>query len=193
MANLPKARSNNIIIQEYGDELLIYDLDVNKAFLLNETSSLIWLECDGNKSLAEIESFVKSKLNTEFSKELVSIALDQLLDDNLIESAPTFTKHARKFDRREAIKRIGRASAVALPLITGLVAPPAANASSDVCLPNPCTNPPSGQCAGNVAVTYSNPGVCSPDGGSFSCAYPSISVNCTATGRICVSGVCVVP
>ena len=37
----PKARVSDLVIQESGNELLIYDLKTNKAQSLNETSARI--------------------------------------------------------------------------------------------------------------------------------------------------------
>lgn len=39
--NHPKGRTNDIIVQELDGEVLIYNLKDNKAFCLNETSSLV--------------------------------------------------------------------------------------------------------------------------------------------------------
>lgn len=50
----PLARSADIVVQEFGNEVLIYDLRINKAFNLNETSTLVWQLCDGHKSISEI-------------------------------------------------------------------------------------------------------------------------------------------
>lgn len=45
MKNLPKARTADIIEQEAGNELLIYDLRTDKMFQLNETSKIIYKAC----------------------------------------------------------------------------------------------------------------------------------------------------
>ncbi|HZH35571.1 MAG TPA: hypothetical protein VEX64_12070 [Pyrinomonadaceae bacterium] len=39
--NIPKARENDLVVQELKDEVLIYDLKINKAYCLNETSAAI--------------------------------------------------------------------------------------------------------------------------------------------------------
>ena len=44
---VPISRKANILTQEIGNEILIYDLSINKAFSLNETLVLIWQSCDG--------------------------------------------------------------------------------------------------------------------------------------------------
>ena len=47
----PSTRKSDIVVQKTGEEVLIYDLKVDKAFCLNETSALIWQACDGKKLL----------------------------------------------------------------------------------------------------------------------------------------------
>lgn len=38
MTNHPISRKANIVLQEFENEILIYDLSINKAFCLNRTS-----------------------------------------------------------------------------------------------------------------------------------------------------------
>ncbi len=59
----PKARNPEILVQEIGDEVLIYDLEINKAFSLNETCAMVWRECDGEKPIAEIASILNRRRN----------------------------------------------------------------------------------------------------------------------------------
>lgn len=50
----PKARNKNIVVQLLNKETLIYDLIDNKAFCLNETSSIVFNACDGKTSFDEL-------------------------------------------------------------------------------------------------------------------------------------------
>ena len=54
MNSYPKVRVADIVVQEFADEILIYDLKNNKAFCLNETSSMIWQACDGKKDISDL-------------------------------------------------------------------------------------------------------------------------------------------
>ncbi|MBI5486089.1 MAG: hypothetical protein HY905_02015 [Deltaproteobacteria bacterium] len=69
--------------------------------------------------------------------------------------------------------------------------------TSDPCLPNPCTVPPTGLCdLDGITLHGSDPtGACSPDGaGGFTCDYSPADLDCSDDGRICVSGgVCSFP
>ena len=51
MKSLPQARTANLLIQESGKELMIYDLIINQAFLLNETSTIVYQSCENKISI----------------------------------------------------------------------------------------------------------------------------------------------
>ena len=133
----PKSRNENLVIQELDGEVLIYDLKKDKAFCLNETSALVWKACDGNNTVAEISEAVGKKLNAPANEDLVWLALDKLSKENLVEKQ---TEINHKFDgmsRREVMKKVGLGTMVALPIISGLIAPTAVMAQSAVA----CTCP----------------------------------------------------
>ena len=50
----PMARQNGLVVQEMPDEVLVYDLDTNKAHCLNQSAALVWKSCDGNNSVGDI-------------------------------------------------------------------------------------------------------------------------------------------
>lgn len=60
----PLFRQDNIVIQELENELLIYDLNRNKVFCLNETSAMVWQLCNGHNSILEISRLMSEKLKT---------------------------------------------------------------------------------------------------------------------------------
>lgn len=126
----PVSRKNNIVIQELKDEILIYDLSVNKAFCLNKTSSMIWQECDGTKSVSEIAQTLSKKLKSNMSEDIVWLALNQFKSEDLFENSFDFVTPFDGLTRREIVKKIGFASVIALPIISSLVAPNAINAQS---------------------------------------------------------------
>ncbi|MBX7170278.1 MAG: PqqD family peptide modification chaperone [Pyrinomonadaceae bacterium] len=140
MNNKPQSRKTNVVVQEFEKEILIYDLNINKAFCLNHTSALVYELCDGKHSIAEISEKISRKLKTEVSEDFVRLALEELRKNDLLEgSADNISLLAGK-NRREMIRKIGLTSMLALPLISSIIAPTAANAQSNVtCLPvGPC-------------------------------------------------------
>ena len=74
----PIARNSNIVIQDSENELLIYDLDINKAFSLNSTSALVFQLCDGPRTIGEISELLCNKFQTIVSDEFVWLAINTL-------------------------------------------------------------------------------------------------------------------
>jgi len=124
----PKARSSNIVVQQLKDEVLIYDLKINKAICLNKTSALVWQLCDGKHTVSEMSDEMGKRLKTLVSEDLVWLALDQFNKDGLLEDSEELNQHFAGFSRREVIRKVGFASVVALPIVSSIVAPDAAMA-----------------------------------------------------------------
>ena len=117
----PKARLNGLVVQEMPDEVLVYDLDMNRAHCLNSSAAAIWRACDGAHSVADIVREFESSGKGSVSEDFVWFALDQLQENDLLETKLTtrFTGQSR----RQAIKTIGLASVIAVPVIASLIAP----------------------------------------------------------------------
>ncbi len=124
----PTARKNGLVVQEMPDEVLVYDLDSNKAHCLNQTAASVWKSCDGKTSVADIAEALAMTAGTKISEDLVWLAIDQLSENNLLEQQVRADFAGRS--RREVIKKIGLASVIAIPVIASLVAPQSALAAS---------------------------------------------------------------
>ena len=152
--NNPIARQNGLVVQEMPDEVLVYDMDTNKAHCLNHSAAQIWKSCDGKNSVADMVREFDGKVTEDF----VWLAIDQLNENNLLENkvAPRFQGQSR----RQVLKTIGLASVVALPIIASLVAPK--NALGAVS----CACTGVGQCVGRTGCQSQNNcngfGVCAP-------------------------------
>lgn len=123
---LPLARTENIIVQSAGQELLIYDLLTHKIYCLNETSRIVFESCDGKTTFDELKN--KQKL----IDDIIFLALDELNKQNLLIKDSGYLSPLTNISRRKAIRRIGVASIAALPTIVFLVAPVAAAQNSCV-------------------------------------------------------------
>jgi hypothetical protein len=133
MNSYPKVRVADIVVQEFADEVLIYDLQTNKAFCLNETSAIIWQKCDGKNNISEITEYISREVNSVISEDLVWLAIDQLKKENLLENANEIPNHFAGTSRREVIKKIGLKTMIALPIIASLVAPSSTEAAASFC------------------------------------------------------------
>lgn len=120
--NLPNARTADIIEQEADKELLIYDLRTNKAYTLNETSKKIYQSCDGKSTFGDVQNRYK------YTADLIHFTLQELAANNLVENY--HGDHFSGLSRREALKRVGLAAAVSLPVVSAFMIPTAAHAAS---------------------------------------------------------------
>lgn len=134
---LPTSKTANIVVQEAGKELLIYDLLTNQAFCLNETSALVFNGCNGKTTFEEL------KRQTKLTDNIIFLALDELKNHNLL--IGQYHSPFAGMSRREAVKKVGLSTMIALPIVMSIVAPAAANAASGTCA-CPTTQPSPGNC-----------------------------------------------
>lgn len=183
----PINRQANIVIQELDNETLIYDLTENKAFCLNETSAVIWQMCDGTKTVADISQAVSQKFNAEISEDFVWLALDQFKKDKLITNE--YTSVFAGMTRREAIRKVGFASMVALPVVASMVAPTGVSAASCLAPNDMCNTAMDICCVGSLcAMVGGGPNVC-----TCSCVNPGDCITqtgCPSTVNCNMNGVC---
>jgi hypothetical protein len=135
----PKSRKDNLVVQELEGEVLIYDLEKNKAFCLNETSALVWQACDGSRTIADISDFVGKQLSSQVNEDIVWLAIDQLSKESLVEKQAAAKSKFEGMSRREVVRKVGLASLVALPMIASLTAPVAAQTGTCVQNAPACT------------------------------------------------------
>jgi coenzyme PQQ synthesis protein D (PqqD) len=157
----PMARQTGLVVQEMPDEVLVYDLDTNKAHCLNESAALIWKSCDGKNSVMDIVREFESTGAGKVSEDFVWLAIDQLNENGLLENDPPSRFQGQS--RRQVLKTIGLASIVAVPVIASLVAPQKALGSvSCVCTaPASCNTAPNASCPSTQNCNQL--GLCAPD------------------------------
>ena len=168
----PKARVSDLVIQNSGNELLIFDLKTNTALSLNETSARIWQSCDGKREAADIGSYLEESDGVYVDQDLVLLAIRQLSDSNLLAAKTPDSGNSERVSRRKLLRQIGAGSAVALPIIHSIVAPPASAAATPV----DCTIPP-----GTVACTPgpTTSGTC---GDPMLRCFDNVCINCVPLG-----------
>ena len=120
-SQVPVARKEGLVIQEMPDEVLVYDLDTNKAHCLNQTAAFVWKSCNGRNSVAEITKLVGDDSGSAVPEDLVWLAIDQLSEKNLL--AKSLKANFNGSTRREVIKKIGLAAVIGIPVVASLTAP----------------------------------------------------------------------
>ena len=137
---LPVARKDQLIVKELESEVLTYDLSTYQAHCLNPTASIVWKNCDGKKTVAQVVRILEAHLKAPVSPDVVWLALDQLGESRLLVQPASRPSDMNQISRREVARRIGIA-ALALPLIIAITAPTAQAAGSCVPGGQPCVPP----------------------------------------------------
>jgi hypothetical protein len=156
-AHLPQMRVEGLVIDDLPDEVLVYDLENHQAHCLNRSAALVWRACDGKSAPAEIARRLTAELDASFSEDHVLIALEQLEKQQLLKQPTAQSAQFAVLSRRQMVRRLGLATAIAVPLVTSIVAPRAVEAatcqnSGNPCVPNKlcCSplgcNPVDGKC-----------------------------------------------
>ena len=146
----PRARVD-CLWQDFYGEVLIYDPQRHLGHCLNSTAAAVLKLCDGSNSSSQIARTLSQQLSAPVDETVVLLALDHLADAHLLVEAamPAVVSPTR----RVAIRRIGIAAAIALPLVTSIVAPTPAHAAS--CLVNGRLCSSNGQCCSGKCGTGS--------------------------------------
>ena len=124
----PKARQDRLLLQEAGDELVVYDQDRHRAHRLNRTAALVWRHCDGKTTVTEIANLLQRELSVPADEEAVWLALDRLDRAHLLRERLTLPASAARTSRRALVRKLAMAGGLAL--VTSIVAPEAAQAAT---------------------------------------------------------------
>jgi hypothetical protein len=135
----PLRRKEGLVIQDLPDEVLVYDLDRDRAHCLNQTAAFVWQHCDGRTTTGEIARSLGRKVNASVDEKVVWFAIDQLGRNHLMATRPVPPQLIAGMNRREMVRALGLAAAVAVPVVASIVAPTPAQASSCKATGVPCT------------------------------------------------------
>jgi hypothetical protein len=159
---MPRARQDELVVEELSDETLVYDLKRHKARCLNRSAALVWQHCDGKTTVPELAALLKKELDLPGDEAVVWMALDRLGRAHLLSEPVTMPADRAQYSRREVLRTLRRAAGISLllPVVASIFAPRAAAQGSCIslaaCLAQgpPCGNLPicgsPGQCCKNV-------------------------------------------
>lgn len=124
MGDTPLARSTDLIIEELGEETLVYDTKTDRGHSLSPAASQVWRSCDGKTSAEELSA--KLGLDSDTADQ----ALNELSANGLLEVSPTIV--ADGSTRREVTLKFAKvgATVAAAPLVLSVAAPLPAQAAS---------------------------------------------------------------
>jgi hypothetical protein len=137
---LPLARTEQLIVKEVDDEVLVYDLKTDQAHCLNDTAAKVWKNCDGKNSVAEISAALGNETSVAIDEGVVWLALDQLEKFKLLEQVPIAPAVFAGMSRRQLMRTLGVA-AIALPVVVSIISPTPMQAASPCSASTPCNVP----------------------------------------------------
>lgn len=152
---MPLARTEALVVRELQDEMLVYDLTRHDAYCLNGPAALVWKHCDGTKYVREVARILEMDCAAEAAEDVVWFAIERLQKARLLANRPGRREHGARVSRRDLMRKLGIASVMAIPVITSIVAPMAAQAQS--CIgprlpPAFCDAKTKGRCCTNSRV-----------------------------------------
>ena len=112
----PLARSEDLIVEEIGDEVLVYDQTTNQAHSLGASAARVWRACDGKTGADALG------IEVGLEHETVARALDELRACNLLDRGTVTGSGITRRDMGVKVAKLGGAAA-AVPLIVSLAAP----------------------------------------------------------------------
>jgi hypothetical protein len=128
----PTARKNGLVVRKLKDEVLIYDVEAHQAHCLNLSAAEIWERCDGSQTVSDLSSTftLDGNVSEHQREQMVWVALDQLEKANLLNKPVPKPEIILGMSRRQLMKTAGIAALIAIPIVSTILAPTAAQAST---------------------------------------------------------------
>ncbi|HZU12923.1 MAG TPA: PqqD family protein [Chloroflexota bacterium] len=122
---MPRARTQMLLTQPVGSELVVYDQSRHHAHRLNEVAAFVWSHCDGRTPVAEVVAELSEAMTLRANEDVVLTALAQLEKANLLDNGGGM----RDTTFRNVALAAG-AIAVLAPIVESLLVPEPAAAYS---------------------------------------------------------------
>ena len=122
----PRARTDDLVIEELEGEVLVLDSKNKRAHCLSTTAARVWRACDGSTDLRALAETLEldDDVVTQAVEELEAL---ELLDNNTLNVVQAGNGNGNGMTRRQLTKRSARVGAglVAAPLVYSINVSPA--------------------------------------------------------------------
>lgn len=134
-AFVPMARTTGLLESPADDELVLYDVEHDRAHALNAPALALWRACDGTADVAELARLLAT------DRDVVWFGLRELDQQGLLVSPLPASTDLRRIGRREMLRKVavGGTIGLAVPTIISVVAADPAAAASCRTLGQTCT------------------------------------------------------
>ena len=119
----PRARSG-VLLKPVGDQLVVFDQSRQHLHVLSRTTAIVWRHCDGQHTVPDLIDLVSRELAAPVDESLVTLALAQLDEAQLLESRVAPASGDERVSRRDLLHMAGAlAAGIILPTITSCGVP----------------------------------------------------------------------
>jgi hypothetical protein len=121
----PRARHESIVAEVLGEELLVYDEELDQAYCLGKSAALIWRRCDGRTGIRDIAAAARDQLRLpELVDDLVALVLQKLQKAKLLRDPLPAKLDLQGSTRRNRMARLAEFAVVPLlgPAASSVVA-----------------------------------------------------------------------
>jgi hypothetical protein len=123
------ASRDGLLLQEVGDELIIYDRENHRAHHLNRAAAFVWRNWDGEATVGKMAERLQAELQAPVEEDVIRDILARLREAKLVPAATAAVQPGEVLSRRALLERTGMAAAL-IPIITSIAVPTPAAASS---------------------------------------------------------------
>jgi coenzyme PQQ synthesis protein D (PqqD) len=102
----PLARKEGLVIKELADEVLVYNLNDDRAHCLNQTAAFVWQRCDGRTTPRKIAQLLCERAGVNVDERIVWLALDQLADKELLVRRAVPPRSLAGMNRRQLVRAL---------------------------------------------------------------------------------------
>jgi hypothetical protein len=133
-------KQRKLIVRRIDDELLVFDEETSTAHCLNGIAGEMWMACERESSVIEVTEVLRPRW-PDIEEEVVAASLSKLAAAGLLEE--TTAQENISHGRRQLIRGLGFAAAVALPIVvTSVLIPSPAAAASCASIGHSCATKP---------------------------------------------------
>jgi hypothetical protein len=135
----PRARLNDLVVKQVDDEVIVYDRVDHRAICINAVTAAVWHLCDGDTEIATMTDRLHERGFEEAADAVVLLALDQLRRARLLQAAgENSTTRRSNVSRRKLLRELG-VGAAAVPALSVIKVPTAAQAATCRVLGQTCS------------------------------------------------------
>ena len=143
-------KRKRLVSHELHGEVVVYDPDTQQAHCLRPLAAAVWKSSQGPILRGQLKTLAERETGCPVAEEQLDQAIAELAEAGLLPNVERAMLAAEGLGRREALRRIGLGAAALAPLVTTILLPTPAQASTCFASGTACTS--SSQCCSGLCT-----------------------------------------